>query len=135
MKNLCLITALAVIAFGSGQQSVAAQSGYMKKELYPARVRAITLPNVGIVDANHPTSRGDWKIEFGKSPPKAVYYDKPGRSPQLEIQDLICISEEKGSKSCDITVPTDGGNCRLFVGKELVDTLTIVCPSAIDLVK
>ena len=135
MKIIFLTSGLAAIFAGFGLDSIMAQSSVLKNKLYPASVRAFTLPNIGLVDAAHPTSRGEWKIEFGESLPKAVYAGAPGDSSQLEIEDLVCTSHDKGAKPCDIVIPADGRTCMLFVGKGLADTFTFVCPSKIDLVK
>ncbi len=135
MKILLLTGNLAAILAGLGLDSALAGSNFLKKGLYPASVRAFTLPNIGIVDSAHPTSRGGWTIKFGKALPKAVYHDAPGGASQLEIDDLVCTSQEKGSKPCDIAIPADGSTCMLFVGNDLADTFKFVCPSQLDLVK
>lgn len=109
-----------------------AETNYLRRSLYPAQVRSVTMPYGATLDSANSIQRAEWTIQFGNKLPTAVYYNN---SSGVEIQGLVCVSSYKGKKECSISIPADRKVCILFPGtreEALQDWEKLVCPSSLE---
>jgi hypothetical protein len=131
---------LILLVLAGGIHAVMAEpaTDYARAEFYPSVVRAVVFGSGSVLDASRSLTShiSRWKISFGASPPRAVFY--PANA-QIEIEGLVCSHATLGQKECSITIPTERRICWIMPGKTLEEALAnqfkIDCPSALDLVK
>ena len=135
MTGRALVLGSIALAVAVVSQAANAQRPYVRKGLYPAHVRSVSFTGGLVLDANHPLVQPTWTIAFAKPLPKAVYYDGDrNNAPQVEIQDLLCLTREGARMSCGLSIPGDDRPCMLLIDSEpdqIPDFVPIACPAAI----